>query len=548
MNSGGSVLPSSWARPHVREVGRVRLGRQRSPERQAGLFPTKYLRAGNIGEHGLDLTEVLEMDFDPQERRTYALAAGDVLLAEGSGSATHVGRPAVWRDEIPLCCFQNTVIRFRPHLCLPEYALMVFRHYTLTGTFATASRGIGVLHLGAKRFGELPFPLAPWPEQRRIVAEAGRREGELDRAETSLRSALERTYAQDDEILAAAASGALGRYASAERLFDSDADRLPDDWTESTVAEAGELMLGKALGGKARAEAKMHPYLRIANIGEDAIDFADLKEMPFTAAELERYALLPGDILITEASGRPAQLGRPSMFRGEMDDIGFQNHLVRFRARDHVDPAFALLLFRHYMRSGEFRKHARGSTSLANLSLSRLATIKFPVPPLPQQRILVAEAEERLAASGAQRDSIFAALEGTANLRAEILIAATGGRLVPQDETEESATALLERLGPPPTDVSAKLARVDSETQSPLVPKPPPTAEASPQDRVIAALKAADAPLSLPDLCRAAELDLNDVSQIEAMYLALRTQAPGDLQIHDSEAENATVRLKSHAP
>ena len=43
--------------------------------------------------------------------------------SEASGSAAHVGRAALWRGEIDNCCYQNTVIRFRPHLTLPEYAL-----------------------------------------------------------------------------------------------------------------------------------------------------------------------------------------------------------------------------------------------------------------------------------------------------------------------------------------------------------------------------------------------------------------------------------------
>jgi type I restriction enzyme, S subunit len=163
-------VPPSWATPLVAEVGSVRLGRQRSPSKVSGRHATPYLRAGNIVEHGLDLTDVLEMDFDPRERETYALRDGDVLLAEASGSPKHVGRPAIWRDELPLCCIQNTVIRFRPHAVWPEYALAVFRHYAASGVFARTARGSGLLHLGAGRFGALPFPLPPMAEQQRIVA------------------------------------------------------------------------------------------------------------------------------------------------------------------------------------------------------------------------------------------------------------------------------------------------------------------------------------------------------------------------------------------
>ena len=106
-------LPPGWASPTISEVGEVRLGRQRSPKHQAGDYQTKYIRAANIRWHGLDLSDVLEMNFRPEELKIYRLEPGDVLLSEASGSASEVGKAAVWQGELEDCCFQNTVIRFR---------------------------------------------------------------------------------------------------------------------------------------------------------------------------------------------------------------------------------------------------------------------------------------------------------------------------------------------------------------------------------------------------------------------------------------------------
>ena len=50
----------------VDKAGSVRLGRQRSPDKHTGLHTTKYLRAANITPKGLDLTNLLEMDFTLQ--------------------------------------------------------------------------------------------------------------------------------------------------------------------------------------------------------------------------------------------------------------------------------------------------------------------------------------------------------------------------------------------------------------------------------------------------------------------------------------------------
>lgn len=144
MNSKKNSLPQGWELVRVDRVGAVRLGRQRSPDKHTGAHTTKYLRAANIKPAGLDLTDILEMDFTPTERAAFALRNGDVLLTEASGSSSQVGRAAIWRDELPDCCYQNTVIRFRPHAVLSEFALVVFRHYAASGIFGRVSRGVGI--------------------------------------------------------------------------------------------------------------------------------------------------------------------------------------------------------------------------------------------------------------------------------------------------------------------------------------------------------------------------------------------------------------------
>jgi len=117
----------------------------------------------------LKLDDVLEMEFTPTERETFALRDGDILLSEASGSADEVGKPAIWRNAIDLCCFQNTVIRFRAEAMNPRYALHLFSHFALSRVFVQASRGIGIHHLGAQRFSALIAPLPPISEQVRIA-------------------------------------------------------------------------------------------------------------------------------------------------------------------------------------------------------------------------------------------------------------------------------------------------------------------------------------------------------------------------------------------
>jgi len=117
--------PASWTWTTVGKVGEVKKGMVRTPRNRAGVNATKYLRAANITEDGLDLTDLFEMNFDEEKREVFGLRRGDVVLSEASGSPDQVGKPALWNEELPVCCFQNTVLRFRSMGVSSEYALIV---------------------------------------------------------------------------------------------------------------------------------------------------------------------------------------------------------------------------------------------------------------------------------------------------------------------------------------------------------------------------------------------------------------------------------------
>lgn len=95
----------------------MKLGRQRSPEHHRGPHTRPYLRVANVYEDRVDLSGVLEMNFSTQEFEQCRLRSGDFLLYEGR-SLEWVGRPPLYRGELPGACFQNTLLRYRPHQCV----------------------------------------------------------------------------------------------------------------------------------------------------------------------------------------------------------------------------------------------------------------------------------------------------------------------------------------------------------------------------------------------------------------------------------------------
>lgn len=202
-------LPADWQLCAINEIGTVQLGRQRSPDKLGGANPTPYVRAANITEQGVDLSDVLAMDFSESEIRTFALQPGDVLLTEASGSAEHVGRPAVWSRVEGTYCFQNTVVRFRPRSVSSEFAYFLFMAQQKLGVFAKLSAGVGINHLSAGKFGRLQVPVPPADEQQEIVERLQAAFEAVAEQERAIDWAMSRASAQRQNILRAAFSGQL---------------------------------------------------------------------------------------------------------------------------------------------------------------------------------------------------------------------------------------------------------------------------------------------------------------------------------------------------
>ncbi|PZR04616.1 MAG: hypothetical protein DI536_33805, partial [Archangium gephyra] len=240
---------------------------------------TPYMRAANVTWNGVDVSDVKEMDFTPKEQAVYRLEDGDVLLSEASGSAAEVGKPAIWRDEIPGACFQNTLIRVRSKGPLPEFLHYHFLNDAKSGRFATAGKGIGINHLGADRMSSWPLTLPPIDVQRRIVAKLDELLAQSRAAREQLEAvpALVEQYRQS--VLAAAFRGDLTAdwrkknpdVEPASKLIERIRIERRQKW------EAAELAKLKAKGKSPKDDKWKSKYVEPA-----PVDASDLPELPST--------------------------------------------------------------------------------------------------------------------------------------------------------------------------------------------------------------------------------------------------------------------------
>ena len=388
-------LPPAWERVRLGQVAEVKLGRQRSPKNHTGTRMRPYLRAANVTWSGVNLSDVKEMNFTERESGVFELRSGDIMLAEASGSASEVGKPAMWRGEIASCCFQNTLLRVRSNGPLPAYLLYLFQHEAISGRFGDAARGVGIYHLGAARLSSWETPIPPLAEQRRIVAAIEEQFSRIDAAERSLDQARRRLTTLRTATLAESVAG----YESVE-----------------LGALVAELRYGTSI--KCSREAEGRPVVRIPNVQGGTIDLSDLKFANDLDVDLSSFTLEDGDVLFVRTNGSRELIGRVASVHGA-EGMAFASYLIRARPdRSLLEPRFAVIALSSPSSRALIEARAATTAGQYNLNLAALRSLPVPLPSITEQRSIIADVERRVSIVDALRAKIDAALRRSAALRA----------------------------------------------------------------------------------------------------------------------------------
>ncbi|MGW4588163.1 restriction endonuclease subunit S [Amycolatopsis thermoflava] len=343
---------------------------------------------------------------------------GDLLIAWAASLGSHI-----WRG--PEAAINQHIFKVQ------SWIDVKFHHYLvdhLISDLYSVSQGSGIVHVTRSKFGSLKVGLPPLAEQRRIVAAIEKHLSRIDAASSQVDVGVRRLRALEKRVII-------------------EAVPIPAEshWRCVTVGEAGRVDLGRQRHPDWHTGPNMRPYLRVANVFEDRIDFEDVKEMDFPPDVFARFKVEPGDILLNEGQS-PEYLGRPAMYRGEANIYAFTNSLLRFRANPDVLPDWALLVFRRHMHAGRFLREVRITTNIAHLSATRFKSVEFPIPPRREQEKIVSETKEKLENIARMSDSLRVGSVRAARLRRALLSDAFAGRLVAQDQRDEPAAVLLDRI------------------------------------------------------------------------------------------------------
>lgn len=153
---------------------------------KANAFP--YLGVGNVYRNRIDLTNLKKFELQDGEVDKFGLQPFDILVVEGNGSATEIGRCAMWEGQIEQCVHQNHLIRCRPiDPNLSRYALLYLNSpLGMDEMTELAITSAGLYNLSVGKISTVPLPLPPLAEQHRIVAKVDALMRLLDDLEAAL--------------------------------------------------------------------------------------------------------------------------------------------------------------------------------------------------------------------------------------------------------------------------------------------------------------------------------------------------------------------------
>jgi type I restriction enzyme S subunit len=454
------AIPSSWKWQRGSEVFEVIRGvsykkNDASDSPVEGSFPV--LRANNIG----NVINFDGLVYVPRDniRDEQFVRRGDILIAMSSGSKKLVGKAApIVTDFIGAFGAFCGIIRNKS--AIPDEVLArYFQSPQYTSWVTAAGRGIGINNLGRGDLDSLPVPEPPLAEQKRIVAKVDELMALCDRLEVQQQEREARHTVLARASLARFADAPTP--ANLDFLFHDDYTITPSDIRKSILTlavrgklvpqdpgdESGSILIERIKGEREDAvrERQVNPVKSLPPVGEDELAFeipsgwvvARLVELvmeiqtgPFgsslhksdytsggtpvinpaslqdgrimpssemavgvdTLTRLQSFKLRAGDIVMA----RRGEMGRCAVvMRSEDGWLCGTGSLVLRMPKSMHSPYLALLIGAPEAR--EYLGAASVGTTMQNLNQSILAKMPIGVPPLAEQRRIVAKVDQLMA-------------------------------------------------------------------------------------------------------------------------------------------------------
>jgi type I restriction enzyme S subunit len=140
-------------------------------------------------------------------------------------------------------------------------------------------------------------------------------------------------------------------------------------------------------------------------------------------------------------------VGKTAVYKNYHSPAVFASYLIRVRmVKDAYNPDMLSFFINSFYGRKYIGSVVSQQVGQANVNGTKLSQMPIPLPPLAEQRRIVAEVERRLSIADKIAKTVEQSLAQAERLRQSILKKAFEGKLVAQDANDEPAGVLPERI------------------------------------------------------------------------------------------------------
>lgn len=344
------------------------------------------------------------------------LRNGDILFSH-INSVEKLGNCAIY-ESVPENLYHGMnllLIRVNESLLVPYFLLYWLKSDYCKRYYTTnARRAIGQASLNQKDIREIPVPLPPLPDQKRVTATIKEIMQEVEHAHNACEKQLEAVKALPAAYLS--------------KIFESyDVKK----WERKKLGEICDSESG-IWGEDPDGSSDCHSILRSNNIKDGKMVFDEVAIKKVESKCITGKSLQSGDIVVATSSGSKNLVGKSAIFIPPDERIYlFSNFTMRLRAIPSLVDSFYLYF---YLQSSQAKRTSEliqdTTTGLRNLNRKEFLKQLIPLPPsLNEQQYIVNKLKEKMADTEELRSATQKQLEAINALPQTVLRRVFGGEL-----------------------------------------------------------------------------------------------------------------------
>lgn len=215
-------------------------------------------------------------------------------------------------------------------------------------------------------------------------------------------------------------------------------DDLPEGWS---CVKFGALLTDAQNGcGVRQGTGQPTVVLRLADVSTSGtVATQGLRSIPLSAEAQRKYALAVGDLIAFRVNGSAHIAGQIITYPGPAG-AAYCDHFIRFRIEQHVALSrFVSLAFRTPVVRNQVEEKMVSSAGQNTVSQASFREIQIPLPPIAEQRRIVAQVEALLAKVLSSKERLDKIPRILKRFRQSVLSAACNGKLTADWREEHPA-------------------------------------------------------------------------------------------------------------